>query len=40
MSRLQDENADLKTKYNDLVTDEREKFEEIKKKLGLEYSIN
>ena len=34
-----DENRDLKRKYDILVEDEKDKFEEIRKKLGLEYSV-
>lgn len=34
-----DENRELKRKYENLVEDEKDKFEEIKKKLGLEYSV-
>lgn len=39
MERLLEENKDLKGKYDVLVEEEKDKFEEIKKKLGLEYSV-
>lgn len=39
MQRVMDENNDLKNKFEQLQNDERDKFEEIKKKLGLEYNI-
>jgi hypothetical protein len=40
MNRLYKENTDLKSKFEQLQTDEKDKFEEIKKKLGLEYSVS
>jgi hypothetical protein len=39
MDRLLEENKELKCKYDALVDDEKDKFEEIKKKLGLEYPV-
>ena len=39
MQRLLDENNDLKRKFENLQNEEKEKFEEIKKKLGLEYPV-
>ena len=40
MERLLEENSDLKKKYDHLLLDEKEKFEEIKKRLGLEFNVN
>ncbi|CDW90581.1 UNKNOWN [Stylonychia lemnae] len=40
MERILDENADLKRKYEQQVQEEKDKFDEIKRRLGLEYTVN
>ncbi len=40
MERLYEENSDLKKKFETLKQEEKDKFEEIKKKLGLEFPVN
>ena len=40
MQRVMDENSELKSKFELLQNEEKEQFEEIKKKLGLEYQIH
>ena len=35
-----DENNEIKKKFEQLQQEEKEKFEEIKKKLGLEFTVN
>jgi len=40
MERILDENADLKRKYEQQIQEEKDKFDEIKRKLGLEYTVN
>jgi hypothetical protein len=39
MTRVMDENSDLKSKFEQLQQDEKDKFEELKKRLNLEFSI-
>lgn len=40
MERLYEENSELKKRYEQLQMEEKEKFDEIKRKLGLEYPVN
>jgi hypothetical protein len=40
MERIMEENAELKRKYELLQQDEKDKFDEIKRKLGLEFPVN
>ena len=40
MERLLEENTDLKKKYDQLQHEEKDKFDEIKRKMGLEFTVN
>eukprot|EP00347_Sterkiella_histriomuscorum_P016482 403353010 len=40
MERIQDENRELKKKYEQQIQEEKEKFDEIKRRLGLEFTVN
>lgn len=39
MERIIEENSELKKKYEQLQQEEKDKFDEIKKKLALEYTV-